>query len=300
MALNSCALNLDGDRRELLPRGDASFPCAGYRMSLQKAGDAVIPWHWHQEPEFLFVEQGSLRLKTPDGSLLLKQGQGAFLNSNVLHGAEAEHACTLLSLVFDPRLISGHPQSSIETKYVNPLTACPAVKAVLLDPAEDWAAEAISCFLVAFSALENDAPCHEFTVREQLSAIWKNLYLRFRPILLTPAGKEPPDARRIRQMMHFIHEHYMEPLSLSEIAASAGIGERECLRCFKRTIGISPGQYLVKHRMAKAAVFLKETDRSVTGIAADCGFESPSNFSRTFRKYYDATPLEYRRQAGSL
>ena len=52
--------------------------------------------------------------------------------------------------------------------------------------------------------------------------------------------------------------------------------------------------------MAKAAVFLKETDRSVTGIAADCGFESPSNFSRTFRKYYDATPLEYRRLAGTL
>lgn len=52
-------------------------------------------------------------------------------------------------------------------------------------------------------------------------------------------------------MISFIHEHFQENLDLAQIARAADIGERECLRCFKRAIQTSPLQYLLKYRVTQ-------------------------------------------------
>ena len=53
-------------------------------------------------------------------------------------------------------------------------------------------------------------------------------------------------------MLEYIHQHYHENLDLTQIARSADIGNRECLRCFKRSIQNSPMQYLLKYRTTQA------------------------------------------------
>lgn len=50
------------------------------------------------------------------------------------------------------------------------------------------------------------------------------------------AGK-PWMAQRLKSMLELIQKEYNEPLDLAQIAKAANIGERECLRCFHRTIG---------------------------------------------------------------
>ena len=87
----------------------------------------------------------------------------------------------------------------------------------------------------------------------------------------------------------------MMQLSLEEVAAAASVGKRECLRCFRRTIGVTPIQYLLKFRIRQASRLLVETDRPVTEIALLCGFESPSYFAAAFRRLTGRTPRSYRR-----
>ena len=99
-------------------------------------------------------------------------------------------------------------------------------------------------------------------------------------------------------MMAFIHEHYAESITLNEIAASANIGEREALRCFKRSIGESPIQYLLKYRLMQSAHLLAtEHQRSLSDIALACGFEAPSYYARQFKRFYQCTPREYRKKS---
>ena len=102
-------------------------------------------------------------------------------------------------------------------------------------------------------------------------------------------------------MLDFIHEYFAEELSLSQIARSADISERECLRCFQRGIQISPMQYLLKYRVTRGAAMLLQTpNSSISEISFQCGFNSSSNFSQMFKRFYKSTPRNYRKESCSL
>ena len=60
------------------------------------------------------------------------------------------------------------------------------------------------------------------------------------------------DGARIKAMLQYVQAHYMEELHVEQIAASALIGEGECLRCFRGTIGTTPMQYVKQFRIQKA------------------------------------------------
>ena len=104
------------------------------------------------------------------------------------------------------------------------------------------------------------------------------------------------DTERVQNMIAYIHEHFAENVTLADIAASAAVGERECERAFKRLIGVTPKQYVVKYRVSQAASMLfTRPDLSIGRVGLECGFNSGTVFSRTFRDYYNITPREYRR-----
>ena len=86
---------------------------------------------------------------------------------------------------------------------------------------------------------------------------------------------------RIKKMMLYIRDHYSEKISLEEIAVSANISGRECLRCFRDMLNISPFGYLMDYRIRRAAGLLRETDRTVTDIAFTCGFFGTSYFGKS-------------------
>ena len=103
------------------------------------------------------------------------------------------------------------------------------------------------------------------------------------------------ETARLKQMLGFIREHFAEDISPADIAAAAGVCERECFRCFKQELGTTPLSSLTDFRVRKAAELLRETDRSVTDIAAACGFATPSYFGKVFRRRMNLSPLAYRR-----
>ena len=77
MALQDCALNLNRAGRELQPHGTPDFPCAGYSSEYTDSAGDVVPWHWHEDLEILYVASGCLRLQVPGKAFHLKQGEGA-------------------------------------------------------------------------------------------------------------------------------------------------------------------------------------------------------------------------------
>ena len=97
-------------------------------------------------------------------------------------------------------------------------------------------------------------------------------------------------------MLSYIQENCAEKLSLESIAASAGVSQRECLRCFQALLKTTPFEYLNDCRVRRAANMLTETTASITDIALNCGFGSASYFCRIFRRFMHASPSEYKRQ----
>ena len=292
MPLQECGLNLNRVSMELQPHGSAEFPCAGYSSSHTDRPEDAIPWHWHEEMELVYIARGGMNVKTPGKSFVLVQGELAAINSNTLHFAAAAPECVLHSLVFSPAFITGGGQSAIARKYIQPLISS-AFSGYKLS-GED-ARQAAGWFNAAFEALAQDSPGFEFIVRESLSHICLLLYERLAPKLSDSAGAAGRDGLRMRKMLDYIHGSYGGSVSVSEIAAAASISERECIRCFHKSLGVSPIQYLIKYRVMQGAkMLLEEPSSSISETAAYCGFDSPSNFSKMFKRFYGRTPREYR------
>lgn len=291
MALQKCGLNLNHLSRELQPHGTSDFSCAGYASRHTDRPEEAIPWHWHEELEIVFIKEGVLHVQIPQTTFKLKKGDCLAINSNVLHYAAAAPLCELQSLVFAPVLITGSNESVYAKKYMNPLLSCASFHGFL------WNADSsiAELFCSAFQALAEETSGYEFIVREMLSRLSFLLYQEY--VQETVAGDIGLnlDSLRVRKMLTYMHNNFSNNISLPEIAKTVGIGDRECLRCFKRTIRLSPMQYLLKYRIMHGAKLLLENPASsISEIAAQCGFDSPSNFSKMFRRFYSCTPRDFK------
>ena len=292
MGIESCVLNLDHSRKELIAHGTIEFPCAGYKDIFREKGD-FFPWHWHEEFEINYVKKGSIKLQIPYEEYQLCEGDMVVLNGNILHYAETDSYCELHSLVFSPLLLTGNSTSVYALKYIQPLAVCGSFRGFFF-PAE--CREAGASFRAAFEALcAEDFAC-EFTAREHLSRIMLKIFREVKTKTGLAGMEKNTDTVRVEQMLSYIHSHYADNITLSDIAGVSGIGERECLRCFKRTISESPMQYLLKYRlMQSAAMLLERPGDSISDIAGACGFDYPSYYARQFRRFYGCTPREYRK-----
>lgn len=291
MALQDPNLYIGQNNRELKPHGTPDFPCAGYKS------EANIQWHWHEETELIIVHSGKILLKLTNVTYELSAGEGVFINTNTLHCIELlTDDSTLHSLVFSPSLIYGSRYSVYARKYVFPITdSYQALKSIVLRSNIPWQKNALKCIENAYRSIRDDNPGYEFAVRENLSHFWHLMFINTQIQNIISQNKNS-DSLRIKQMLRYIHLHYGEQINVSDIASAANIGDRECMRCFKRTISISPTQYLLKYRMGQASYFLRTSMMTISEIASSCGFNNSCHFAQTFKKYFNCPPSEYRKK----
>ena len=282
---------------ELVRHGTSLFPVAFYHDNLERFS---VHWHWHEEMEAIYVAKGETRLSAGLEKFTLHQGQAIFINSNVLHAGRGIQGtgCHCHSVVFHPRLVGGGIDSIFWQSYLRPLISS-GVKSFLLDGAADWHGRAQNAIERAWRAGADEPEGYEFLVRAALSELVFLASAHLPAVQKTVSSKTLRDSSRIRPMLQFINEHFSEPITIGEIAASASISESECLRCFNSTIEQPPIQYLKKLRLQKAAEQLSSTEKKIGDIAADCGFPDTSYFTRAFKAARGMSPGEYRKMVSA-
>jgi AraC-like DNA-binding protein len=103
--------------------------------------------------------------------------------------------------------------------------------------------------------------------------------------------------RRMLRARDAIDRAYSHPLDIANLAEIACVSEAHFIRTFSATFGETPHRYLQRRRVERAMFKLCETERSITDICFDVGFNSLGTFSRTFRDVVGVTPSEYRDRA---
>ena len=90
---------------------------------------------------------------------------------------------------------------------------------------------------------------------------------------------------------------YAEPLDVRAVAAVAHVSSAHFIRSFRAVFGETPHRYLQRRRVERSMFLLRETERSITDICLDVGFNSLGTFSRTFREIVGVPPADYRKRA---
>ncbi|MGM7635725.1 AraC family transcriptional regulator [Bacillus sp. Hm123] len=95
--------------------------------------------------------------------------------------------------------------------------------------------------------------------------------------------------------IQYIHEHYDEPISISQLAALEHYNRTYFSEWFMKETGKSPASYIRDVRLNKAKELLRHTDLPLLHIALQVGLEHQSSLTRLFQTYEGMTPSQYRR-----
>lgn len=91
-----------------------------------------------------------------------------------------------------------------------------------------------------------------------------------------------------------IEAHLFSQVSIEELASKANLSLSSFKREFTRLYNDSPASYIKNQRLERAAELLLASDKRITDIAYDCGFNDLANFTKSFHEKYKVTPTQYR------
>ena len=285
-------INVDSEGQEIRHHGTLAYPVASYYNDM---GNALVIWHWHEELELIYVTKGVVRVGVGSVEKTLTVGDGCFINSNVAHTVckVDSRGGIINSVVFHPKLI-GSRQSIYWQKYLQPLIENKEKQFIAFDSMQSKDNQIISLTQLAWQAEADEAPGYEFEVRSLLSRVIFLLSEGKTGKPYAPTPKELRDMERTKQMITFMENHFTDELTIKQIAAVAALSEGECLRCFKRSTGLSPIQFLKDYRLIRAAELIRNTNQQISDIATQCGFLDMSYFAKSFKQAFGYTPTNYR------
>jgi AraC-like DNA-binding protein len=116
----------------------------------------------------------------------------------------------------------------------------------------------------------------------------------FKDVRLRKGGMAP---HKLRQTITLICEllDQQDDVALAKVAEKVGMSYFHFSRAFKRSMGLSPINYIIRERIERAKKLLAETEAPIAEIALRAGFSSQSHFTTSFRKLAGVTPSSFRR-----
>lgn len=140
------------------------------------------------------------------------------------------------------------------------------------------------------------APGWELAIASELQSVLLYL-LRFHGSWFHPLH-ERGHGRQILKLLpalELINKRLADPtLRVANLANSIAVSEVYLRRLFAEVMGMSPGTFLQRRRIERASILLRESGRSLESVAANSGFVHMSHFFRTFKRWTQVTPAQFR------
>lgn len=99
----------------------------------------------------------------------------------------------------------------------------------------------------------------------------------------------------IDEAIHYIAKNYSYDISVSSIAKEICLNRSHFYRIFKKSLGISPEEFVRNYRLEKAKELLESSDLSVSAVACSCGMPNLSHFSSAYKKRFGISPKSSQR-----
>lgn len=250
--------------------------------------------HWHNEHEIIRVTSGSILLNIDGNEFNVKAGDIVFLKDGMLHsGVPTE--CNYECLLFDMRsFLRGNDICNKEIyKILN------HEKNIQLYFSEDMG-EVYEIIQGIFRDMRNKNKGYQFKVQGSLyyflGIVKENNYYK-NGTTIAPENKRR--LCQLKQVLLYIESNYSNCITLNDIARCANMNSRYFCKFFKDMTHKTPIEYLNYYKIQYACDEISITDKNITEIAFDCGFNDLSYFIKVFKKFKGITPYQYLKEKHS-
>ncbi|MDB6043924.1 MAG: Transcriptional regulator, AraC family [Gammaproteobacteria bacterium] len=103
---------------------------------------------------------------------------------------------------------------------------------------------------------------------------------------------------RLKRAIDYVEARLDEPVSLADVAASAGLTRMHFAAQFRAATGLRPHEYLLRRRIERAQEMLVRTGMSLVDVALSVGFQTQSHFTSVFKRYAGQPPRAWRESHG--
>ncbi len=113
-------------------------------------------------------------------------------------------------------------------------------------------------------------------------------------------SKESMENHLVSQMMHLIEEKIYEKISVEQICNTCNFSRAYLSKIFKSSTGYTILEYILKHKIREAKKLIREGNLNFSQISDLLAFDNPHYFSRVFKRMTNMTPSEYKQSAQTI
>ncbi|WP_052344327.1 helix-turn-helix domain-containing protein [Bacillus ndiopicus] len=273
-------IKLTEDLEEQIKYDFDDYEIAIFTQAYHHLRSDYIPIHWHNALQIIWVYQGSLEYQINNKIITITENSLLLINNRQLHSSKtinqnANVLCMNFNLDFlHPKLLSAHVQPFFNKNpfayYLLPLSLEQKTKM------SEWI---------------NDKKPNFFSVVAFLTTLIEHLLTHYDVAM---KNNEENEIALFNQMLQFVQENYQNSITVNDLASCALINKNACNQLFQKYTRLSPIKFVNKHRLYIAQGLILHTNKSISEISEEAGFNQVSYFVELFRKNYHLAPLQYR------
>lgn len=273
---------------EFIERGTESFPIGLFAQTIY-----LDKPHHHIEYELFYLKDGRAVFGIENQEFKVYPGDFLFINPGVTHYAKSAgpgEKYNYIAMVFDISLL-GKPGDPCRQFFENI-----RIKRFVTMP-KDIAEKLIK----ATELVEKKSQGYEIIVKSVLYDIIAFVVSSGQYEVVSLIDRKiKHNISAIETALNYIKEHYRENITLEDLLILTNYSKSHFIRLFKEHTGMHFVDYVNKFRIEKTCLDLIYTDKNITEIATENGYNNIQYYSRIFKKYMKTTPKQYRKNGKNL
>ncbi len=282
--------------KESISHGTKFFPFALYRLNRNRP----LHLHWHDEMEIIQIESGEGLVSIGANLFKASPHDIFFVNSGELHSVKPIDSTTIsfTSVVFNKSFLKSDELDIIQFKYITPLIENTIALPKKICSADLDSKETPSVFSLIIEEFTAKTFGYELSIK---SLLYRLILLMLRMDQIKDnysqaySVEESANLLRIKRVLEYVEQNYAGAITVHEISALINVSDYYLCHLFKQMVGVTLIEYVNIVRVSKAEQILMHSDKKILEIALDNGFNSLSYFIKTFKKYRNYTPTEFRK-----
>ena len=250
-----------------------------------------VALHWHPEIEINMLTEGEGQYQVGDSRIHAKKGDIIIVTPNILHSVYTNTRIESNTFVGSMDFIGSTFYDKASVSYIRPIINGAKVFSPLITESDEYYNEISECVSRLFEIGNKKEDFYELMLKSEL---YRLIYLLYSYGKIKVQNDSAKRLDKIKMALQYIQENYQEELRVSELADLCHFSKAYFMSFFRKNVGIPCVEYIMQFRLKKAGEELKNTDKSVSEIAFDCGFRNLSNFNRHFKEYFGVVPKDFR------
>lgn len=248
----------------------------------------LIPSHWHTHLEVLYIFHGTMYIVRNDEKYTMKEKDLFVVNSGHIHYTRSVGSTEALLLQIPYEFLS-QSMNQFNTLQFREYYSHDELK-------EDAAFQKMIDYLLLMGELYKQGnEGYQFLFSSNLHLFLHILYTHYstrqNPL---EKNKDAKQLGRLREIIAYVEQHYMDPLTLREVTSMVALNPEYFCRSFKKYMGFSFMEYVNLVRLTHIHSDILETEDSITNIQERHGFSNYKVFNRMFKEVYGCAPSKLR------